>query len=561
VSYLFRKRAAALYCIFILMFIGLAGRMAYIQIYQGDRLSRMAVSQQSQAVSLETPARGQILDRNLKPLISYREIWRAAVFADAIGNKRYAADILADVLGIDLKLASSYLVGKAQLIPIDLNSQQAARLSELPIPGIVVAKVRERLRKPAIASHLLGYVGKDGPNAWNGKMGIELYYDGDLSSAQPLSTVRAYFDGRGSFISGIGFPVENKLTDPDRGNVVLTIDRDIQEIVEKSMDKAGVTDGAVVIMDARNGDILATASRPDYSLDNSTLHTLDNKVTDLVYSSAYTHKESFLNNALSFYQPGSVFKIIVAAAALEEGVVQPEQVFLCTGDKDDLVRCYLASGHGLLTFAQAFADSCNPTFARVGLNLGPDNLIKYGIKFGLGNAGIIGYRTGDTTEKLNRIAQRYSMVNASLGQWPVEATVVQLTAMTAVIANDGNYTEPRLVREVRTSGGAVTRTFEQGRAVRAVSLNTAEIMQTLMEGVTRYGTGQQAWVETWGSAGKTGSAQVSSQKTDAWFSGYAPLKEPRYVATVLINNAESGGKNAAPVFRKIMTEILKNENR
>lgn len=560
-SYLFEKRAATLFWVLIFMFAGLAGRLAYIQINQGDRLSKMAVSQQSQAVPLEIPARGQILDRNLKPLISYREVWRAAVFADAIGNKGYAADFLADVLEIDAKQAGSYLVGNARLIPIDLNSQQVVRLSGQQIPGIVVVRVRERQRKPAIASHLLGYVGKDGPNAWNGKMGIESYYDSDLSSAQPLSTVRGFFDGRGRFISGMGFPVENNLTDPDRGNVVLTVDRDIQEIVEQAMDKAGIIDGAVVVMDAKNGDILATASRPEYSLDNATLNTVGNTVTDMVYSTAYRHKESFLNNALSFYQPGSVFKMVVAAAALEEGVVQPEQVFLCTGDKDDLVRCYLDSGHGLLTFTQAFAYSCNPTFARVGLRLGADNLIKYGIKFGLGNAGIIGYRNGDTTDKLNRIAQRYSIVNASLGQWPVEATVVQLTAMTAVIANDGYYTQPRLVREVRTSGGTVTQTFKQGRAVRAVSQNTAEIMQTLMEGVTRNGTGQQAWIEPWGSAGKTGSAQVGSQQTDAWFSGYAPLKEPRYVATVLINNAESGGKNAAPVYRDIMTEILKKENR
>lgn len=554
-SYLIKKRAVALFWVFTIVFTGLTGRLAYIQVYQNERLSRLAISQQSQVVPLEIPARGQILDRNLKPLISYREVWRVAVFPAAISHKQSAAALLTDVLGLDQEQAMSYLSGKAGLIPLALTSKQAAELGGKSIPGIIVTRVRERLRKPSLASHILGYIGKDGPNEWNGKMGIEAYYDADLQGSRPVSAVRAFFDGRGHFVSGLGFPVEKDQIDPSRKNVVLTIDRDIQEIVERALDSAGVKDGAAAVMDAGNGDLLAVASRPDYNIGNLAADT----VYSVVYKHVYSSGESFLNHALSFYQPGSVFKIIVAAAALEEGLVKPDDVFLCVGEKDELVGCYEAGGHGLITFAQAFAFSCNPTFARIGLKLGAEKLIEYGKKFGFGDGGIIGYRENDTGTRLERIAQRFSLVNASLGQWPVEATVVQVTAMTAAIANDGVYISPRLVRELRNSDGTVARTFVRSGGTRAVSRETAGVMGNFLETVTRYGTGRQAWVEPWGSAGKTGSAQVGSAKTDAWFTGYAPAKMPRYAVTVLVNNGESGGKNAAPVFREIMSGILKRD--
>ncbi len=542
VNSLSKRRARVLFFIFSFVFLGLTGRMAYIQLYMGPRLSREAVSQQSQWVSLEIPARGRILDRNLKPLTREREAWRVGVFPTAVKDKREAATILASILKMEESTVKNYLHGKASTIPLDLSREQIQQLRRRPITGVTALKVKLRERKPRVAGHIIGYLGiGNDRDDWIGQMGIERVYDEELRGNRPQAAARVFLDGRGRFITGLGYQVEYNLPDPQRKDVVLTIDRDIQETVENVMDRAGIRDGAVVVMDAGSGDILAMASRPDYGFDTS---------------AESSSVRSFLNRCLSFYQPGSVFKVVVAAAALEEGLVKPDDVFLCLGEADDLVKCYKKEGHGLITFAQAMAYSCNPVFARIGVKLGAEKLVQYAERFGLDRDSIIGYSEPSGKNRLERISQPYNLVNASLGQWPVEATAVQVTAMMTAIANNGIYTPPRLVMEVRNSDNTVLRKIEPGTAVRAVSEDTAVMMRTLLEMVTRYGTGNQAWVEPLGSAGKTGSAQVGSAKIDAWFTGYAPAVNPRYVATVLINDGESGGKTAAPVFREVMQRIL-----
>ncbi len=542
VNSLSKRRARVLFFIFSFVFLGLTGRMAYIQLYMGPRLSREAVSQQSQWVSLEIPARGRILDRNLKPLTREREAWRVGVFPTAVKDKREAATILASILKMEESTVKNYLHGKASTIPLDLSREQIQQLRRRPITGVTALKVKLRERKPRVAGHIIGYLGiGNDRDDWIGQMGIERVYDEELRGNRPQAAARVFLDGRGRFITGLGYQVEYNLPDPQRKDVVLTIDRDIQETVENVMDRAGIRDGAVVVMDAGSGDILAMASRPDYGFDTS---------------AESSPVRSFLNRCLSFYQPGSVFKVVVAAAALEERLVKPDDVFLCLGEADDMVKCYKKEGHGLITFAQAMAYSCNPVFARIGVKLGAEKLVQYAERFGLDRDSIIGYSEPSGKNRLERISQPYNLVNASLGQWPVEATAVQVTAMMTAIANNGIYTPPRLVMEVRNSDNTVLRKIEPGTAVRAVSEDTAVMMRTLLEMVTRYGTGNQAWVEPLGSAGKTGSAQVGSAKIDAWFTGYAPAVNPRYVATVLINDGESGGKTAAPVFREVMQRIL-----
>ncbi len=558
-DYLMKKRAVALFGVFVFIFAGLAGHLAYIQIYLGGQLSRQAVSQQSQLVALEVPPRGRILDRNLKPLTEVREVWRAAVFPAAVTDRQAEARTLASVLGLDTSEAERYLAGRAKLVPVDLTDTQAAHLKNADLPGVAVAKVKVRARKPRLASHILGYLGQGASSDdWTGKMGIEAYYDNELTGDVTEAAMRIFLDGRRKMIAGLGYRLEGGYPDKARKDVVLTIDRDIQEVVERVLDKAGVREGAVVVMDAGSGDIVAMAGRPDYTLDPAPATNRNlAAVSASVYDEAYENKESFLNHCLSLYQPGSVFKVVVAAAALEEGIVRPDTVFLCTGEKDDIVKCYEKGGHGLITFSQALAYSCNPVFARVGLKLGAEKLVKYAEGFGLDDGSIIGYRKNSLAEQLKLIGRDYNLVNASLGQWPVEASVVQVTAMMGAIANDGVYVPPRLVREIRGYDGKTIRTFNQGQGVRAVTKKTAGIIRALLEMVTRYGTGKQAWFEPAGAAGKTGSAQVGEGKIDAWFSGYAPLDSPRYVATVMVADGVSGGTSAAPVFREIMQGILK----
>ena len=548
-DYLGRKRTVTLFWVFVLILLGLMGHLAYIQVYSGDFLSERAITQQTQTVSLEVPPRGQILDRKLRPLTAHRVVWRIIVFPAAAADRDRESRALASALNKSNKETAPYFAVGAGMLPYDLNDEQAAQIRKLNLPGVIVAKAEIQSRKPALASHLLGYLGKTENNRWQGQMGIEAFYDRELQSDVPAELARVFLDARGQYISGLGIQVAQGLQDKNRNNVVLTIDRDLQAIAENVLDKSGVEDGAAVVMDIRSGDIVAMASRPDYTVDAEVYNQLNPSPV----------KQSFLNHSLSFYQPGSVFKVIVAAAALEEGIVNPDTVFLCVGEKDELVKCYNKTGHGLITFAQAVAYSCNPTFARVGLQLGAEKLVRYAEKFGLANASIIGYKKSNLSTELKMIAQPNSLVNASLGQWPVRASVVQITAMMAVIANDGVYVPPRLVSEISNSAGGAVKKIEPGQKTRAVSKASADVMKTMLEMVTKYGTGKLAFVSNGGSAGKTGSAQVGDEKVDAWFSGYAPINNPRYAATVLVNDGESGGQTAAPLFREIMQEILAKE--
>jgi len=299
-------------------------------------------------------------------------------------------------------------------------------------------------------------------------------------------------------------------------------------------------------MEAGTGDILAMASRP--SFDPSCPGRAIESGTD-----------AFLNRCISLYQPGSVFKLVLAAAALEEGVASFEKRFLCRGEKESLVRCWSSPGHGEIKFADAFAFSCNPAFARLGLELGAGKVIEYAEKLGFSNQAITGYPLPyDQRQNPGRIGEPDSLVNSSIGQGPVLVSPVQVASAINAVLSDGLYRQPRLVKEIRTNDGKVEKTFapEQGR--KAVSPATAVRIRRLLEHAVDAGTAREASLPVFGSAGKTGTAQVSGEKgkIHAWFAGYAPRENPRYIVTVFVEDGGSGAESAAPVFRDVMKKIL-----
>lgn len=560
------KRIQLLFWILAFSFMGVAAHMAYIQLVFNSNLTKNAIAQQSQFVSLEIPSRGEILDAQLRPLSSYQEVKRLVVFPAAVKDKVYAANAIAQIMGREYSWAAGYIKGQPGIIPVDLNDDQAKKLTQAHLDGLIVAKVKLRSRKPLLASHLIGYLGKNDHNQWAGQTGIENLYDNELKESSPGLGARIFLDGRGNFISGLGYKIET-VKNPDRKNVILSINKDIQNIVENVLDDFKSIEAAVVVMEAGTGDIVAMASRPDYSLDTASQTLADGQLSgttsEKVYEQVYKDQElpvknqdSFVNRCLAMYQPGSVFKVIVASAALEEKVVEPDSLFYCTGDKDPIVKCANKAGHGTLNFEEAIAQSCNPFFARVGIKLGGEKLIEYAKRFGMDKNTIIGYRDIDRSQELGKISQDYNLVNASIGQWPVESTVVQITGMMNTIANNGVYVTPRLVKEIRASNGKIVKSFPADPGKRAVSLNTAQFLQGALEKVNTEGTGKEAWLANWGSAGKTGSAQVGNDRINAWYSGYAPVGTPSYVATVMVNDGISGGKSAAPIFREIMKRVL-----
>lgn len=559
-----KKRLVWTLTILVFFFILAAVRTAYIQVYHGEHYARKALDRDITQVSLEDYSRGRILDRNLKPLASSYRSNRIVVFPEQLEEPELIAGGLADITGSEFSAVRSMLSGKkAVVLPFNISWEQAGLIQEAGWKGVLVLPYNFRYGPRPLAVHVLGHLGRirdirelEGFNKggektyklsdWVGRKGLEYFYEKELRGMYPSAFAGIYTDALGKSLPGVPVVVDTKIGDFTRSDLITTIDADIQEIVENVMDRS-VKKGAVVVMDRVSGDILAMASRPAYHPNPA--------VIDPVSAGG---DERFVNQALSLFQPGSVFKVVVAAAALSEGAVRSDTSFTCDGDRETPIRCWKKEGHGTITFAEAFAQSCNSTFVKTAMELGSDRLIGYARLLGLENQQIVGYPAeADARQDLNLIAGKYNLANSSVGQGPVLATPVQITAMINTIANGGIFLQPALVKELLPAKGNPVK-IEAGEPVRVISPKVAREIMDMMEKVTRSGVGQKAWVEQGGTAGKTGSAELakSSEVVNAWFSGYGPLDNPRYTITALVRDGNSGGETAAPVFREIMERLV-----
>ncbi|HEX3033059.1 MAG TPA: penicillin-binding protein 2 [Bacillota bacterium] len=577
-DYIREKRIVTIYLGLLVAFLALAGRLFFLQAYRGEAYAMKALRQRTVAVSLEDVARGDILDRKGRSLLDGRSEPRLIAFPPVIENKTQAAGQLAAVLHVEKQEILKRLQGKAGIWPERLSLVQQQQIKALKLTGVEVQAVDIRYGDRPLASNTLGYLGKINSQSelyrlrtaaytyavpaseiakkytirdLVGKTGLEGYYEQQLKGAVPLKSLTVTLDGWGNYVRGMGVKVRAG-TDQGRNSLQLTLDRDIQILAEDAL-QAGALKGAVVVMEAGSGDLLALASNPTFRPD---------QVGDYLSQDA---ELTFLDQAVCLWQPGSVFKVLAAGAALEEGLVEPTTHLICD---DTLIKCNIWPQHSAISLDKALELSCNPAFARLGLELGGARLASYARLFGLGNQTIIGLpRKPDVRQDWGKMAG--DIVNSSIGQGPVLVTPVQLTAMMAVVANGGSYVQPRLVKEILGPDGRVVSTFSAGQKHRVISAKTAGQLTTMLEGVVIRGTGVKAGVPGVRIAGKTGSAQTGQAHSDsmptdgdrntapnhtgteAWFTGFLPAGNPRYVVTVLVHDGASGGETAAPVFRRI----------
>jgi cell division protein FtsI/penicillin-binding protein 2 len=333
-----------------------------------------------------------------------------------------------------------------------------------------------------------------------------------------------------------------------------TLDLDKQRLVEEAMDQAGIETGAAVLLDASNGDILAMASRPNF----------DPNQVDLT-------NDAWRNRALKQTAPGSVFKTVVAAAALEEGVTTPEEVFTCDGALGKYnFSCWKQDGHGDISFAQAFAQSCNIAFAKTAMRMNGDMMVDYAARLGLTVKP--GWKT-DMLFKLpnfNQLDQADPgevfaaatpkndegvLVQTSIGQRDVRISPLQAANMVVAIVNNGKRVESRLVTRITYKNGTMMKDFPVNLAEgEQISRETAAQLRKLMRLVVTEGTGQQLQNAIWPIAGKSGTAQIAGGEINQWFIGYAPYDKPRYVLAVVAENmpASAGSNLAIKAFQTIM---------
>ena len=557
-SYLRQRRLFYILLCFIFLTVLLPIHLYNIQIAKGKELYLQALEQDTEKAVLEDITRGQILDRNLNSLTDGRQSYRVVIFPNLITEKESIINDMSNILAINPTELSHYFNGKPCFLPYNLSLEQIKKIKDYRHESITIQAVDFRYGENPLANHLIGHLGKISSEEYLellnsndtycisdliGKMGLEKRYDSILKDKYPQRTVRLPRDANGNLIKGSQLIYYDNPDTNNRSDLVLTIDKDIQKTVEQIMDKQ-IKKGAVVVMDVATGEILAMSSRPNF----------DPRHIEAYLSS---NEDVFLNRPTALFQPGSVFKVVLAAAALEEKLVDENTVFTCEGKHDKLVDCWNIVGHGKINFSQAFSQSCNPAFAQVGLKLGAENIIHYAHLLGLDNQEITGYKVvWDQRQNLDLIAEKNNLVNSSIGQGPILATPVQITAMLNTIAANGIYKQPVIVKEIRKNGKIITN-IDTDQGKRVISEANAHILNDYLKSVISEGVGKKAFVPLHGTAGKTGSAQTGNQgKVNAWFSGFAPLKNPRYTITVLIEDSTSGGESAAPVFKEIMESIL-----
>lgn len=538
-----------------ILFIGtlLIARLVYLQVLESPKLAIEGLSGRVAEVSLG-PERGDIFDRNGALLTNTVQTFCIIIFPAQVVDPYEAASQLVAFSGID-KNEMIKKIRQAQRpfkLQANITEKVAEAVNQLQIPGVLAVAEKSRYSYNSLAVHTTGYINVADNQ---GVSGIERMYD-DILRGEQTEHVAALVDAGQQIIPGLGYTRLKLGNNLGPGNIILTIDSRIQKIVENIMDKHEIK-GAVVIMKPSTGEILAIASRPKFDPTQ-----IENYLT--------MKTAPFLNRALSAYQPGSIFKLVVAAAALENKVVRPDDTFFDPGYVDVSNRRfygwdYEQGGRGKITFTDAMAYSSNPTFITVGLKLGSDKLISFARQLGFGKhtqLAFYGEADGNLPDSSQPIYPG-ELANLAIGQGTFEATPLQFACLVSTILNDGVKVEPYLVSRLVDSRGRSIKSFSPTPGVRVFSHQTAEDMKKMMAAVTRYGTGEEAYVPGVGSAGKTGSAETGRMQqgksvNHAWFAGYAPLEKPQYAAVVFVEEGHSGGDVAAPIFREIFTEVVAN---
>lgn len=507
------------------------------------------IKQRTLSINL-SPARGEILDRKGRKLTSVYAEDRLVVFPALSHDDQRLSSLLSKITRESQDNLKRRLEDGAPFLLFPRNLQPLAGASSwLRENGVIRHRLRLRYSPGDMAAHLIGYVSpKDG----HGIMGIESAFDDYLASDSAYKLL-AYVDARNMLIPGLGYRI---VAPSGQGgwNLVLTISCDIQEIVEHVADER-LPRGAIVVMDPHTGEILAMTSRPTFDPNNP--------------SAAFGKPGApFVNRAVLPYPPGSIMKVLVAAAALQEGIVTCDEEFTDKGYVDVggvRFKCYKADegGHGRISFTDAMAESCNSVFIDVGQRLGRRKLIEYMEACGLGGItglGIPEERPGSIPDLWHMSLQ--DLANASIGQGQVTATPLQVATLISAIANGGEVVRPKVVLEVRGNDGILLKSFPTVQKKKVFRPEVTALVRQMLRQTVLSGTGREAeTICPSGAAGKTGTSETGKvidgkPVTHAWFAGYVPADEPAMVIVVLSEEGGSGGGVAAPIFREIANKVI-----
>jgi cell division protein FtsI (penicillin-binding protein 3) len=536
-------------------FLGIVGRLGYLQVLKHDEYSRLAEAQRAKTVPLR-PKRGPIVDRTGLVLAESSVAESLFGLPARMSDTARVASALAPILeepaadiARRLDPDKRFVWVKRKLPP---RTAQAVQDLHEPTLGFIQESLRLYPNRE-LAAHVVGFEGLDG----KGLSGIEQAWDVHLAGAEGKALVER--DALGRDVTGA--PIVLKPSVPGQG-VALTIDATLQYLAEKEVDAAWRRTRAkgamAVMMDPRTGEILAMAIRPTFN------PNAFGAATD----------EERRNRAITDpFEPGSTFKVIMAAGALEEGVVRPTDRFYGENGKIKIATAVIGDWKpfGWLTFSEVLQNSSNVGSIKAGLQLGQERYYKYITGFGFGQPVGLGL-PGESRGQLRPPPQwsALSLATMSIGQ-EISVTAVQMVTAFAAIANGGRLMQPQIVRALLDAHGREVRAFEPKAVRQVISPDTARELTTILTAAVREGTGHNAAIPGYDVAGKTGTAQKMDPSTRRYshapgilsFVGFAPADDPRIAMIVLLDepkNEKWGSEAAAPIFSAIGREALRHLN-
>lgn len=538
--------------IFMVFFACAVSRAFYLQVVKRDYLLKLADRQHQKVVPL-TPVRGTIYDANGAALAVSVEMDSCFAQPRSLTNQNDAASRLAPLLGMTRDAVLKKFRGNRNFVWLQrrMPPDEAKKIRDMKIEGIGFVKETKRFYPNSeVAAHVIGFTGVDP----DGLEGVELRYDSTiLGGTGYLVTER---DALGREIALKGTVVQNGA---EGHNVTLTLDKNIQYITEKELAKAvessGAKGGTAIVMDPRTGKVLAMANYPTFNLNAH---------------SSYA-PQIWRNRAVAdSFEPGSTFKVLLIASALEEKVIRPGDSFNCEGGSYNIGGRTIHDTHkyGRLSIADILKYSSNIGAAKIGGRLGPARLYSYLRNFGIGERTGIDL-PGEASGSLRPWGQWYGvdLATISFGQG-VTASAIQLATAVSAIANGGMLMKPYVVEKITDNDGNLVKSFEPQPRRQVVSAETAKSVTRMMEGVAAEGgTGTNAAVDGYLVAGKTGTAQkvdpvthsYSLNKRTASFIGFVPANHPRLTILVVVDEPKTspyGGVVAAPAFSSIALQSL-----
>lgn len=549
-----KRRVAALLLLFLLFALVLCGRLFWIQFSQAERLQRLAEEQWYRDIPLEAP-RGTIRDRSGVVLAESVPVPTLLAVPIEIEDVDEAVRALAPLLAMDSTKLKELLTQPRALVYVrrKMDYALAEQVRALHLKGFYLTEESRRVYPNGnLASHLLGFTGIDS----QGLEGLELYYDDLLQGGRGSIAYQTDSGGRNLPFGGEIY------SDPELGNdLLLSIDSGLQQIVETALQKSVAENKArsasAIMMNPHNGEILAMASYPDYD---------PNRFAD--YPS-----ELWRNPIVSdAFEPGSTFKIVTAAAGLQEQVVYEGEYFYDPGFSSVSgvrLHCWKTDGHGSQTFTEAVMNSCNPVFVTIGQRLGTERLFGYLRRFGFGYlTGIDLYGEAAGIVFSEDQVGPVELATTAFGQGPAVTPLQQIVAM-AAIANGGYIVQPHLLAAVEPKDEAPQFSLPQDYRLRQVlEEDTAARMREIMKQVLN-GQISKAASELYWLGGKTGTAQKIRSDGPGYEDGnyvastigFGPVEQPQIVLYIYVDepkgsNGYYGGQVAAPVFREIMDASL-----